>query len=76
MKTEIAKVLLSSLEYLEFERYIKEEILKYERKAIESIHSWTIDHESANRAKFYQEVINMPRNKISANKINTNKTKI
>ena len=39
MKTEIAKVLLSSPEYLEFERYIQEEILKAERKAIESIHS-------------------------------------
>jgi len=39
MKTEIAKVLLSSHDYLEFERYIQEEILKAERKAIESIHS-------------------------------------
>lgn len=39
MKTEIAKVLLSSPEYLEFERYIQEEVLKAERKAIESIHT-------------------------------------
>lgn len=76
MKTEIAKVLLSSPDYLEFERYIQEEILKAERKAIESIHSWTIDHESANRAKFYQEVINMPRNKIKAGKMWESKTKM
>ena len=39
MKTETAKKLLSSNDYLDFEKYIQDEILKAERKAIESIHS-------------------------------------
>lgn len=76
MKTQTSKNLLSNIDYLEWETYIREEILKAERKAINSIHSWDIDHESANRAKFYQEVININRNKVNAEKINKEKTKV
>jgi hypothetical protein len=70
------KKLLNNLEYLEFESYIKAEILKAERKAISSIHTDEIDKESANRAKFYQEIIDIPRNKVNAGKMSENKTKL
>lgn len=76
METSQFKKLLSNEEYLEFEAYVKNEILRYERKAIASIHTDEIDRESADRAKFYQEVINMPRNKIKAWKMGESKTKL
>lgn len=70
------KKLLNNIEYLEFESYLKSEILKAERKAIASIHTDEIDKESANRAKFYQEVIDIARNKVNAGKMSENKTKL
>ena len=63
-------------DYLEFEKYIKGEILKAERKAIASIHTKNIDEESANRAKFYQEVIDLVRTKIKTKDMNKKKTPI
>lgn len=76
METSQFKKLLSNEEYLSFEAYIKNEIIRYERKAIASIHSNEIDRESADRAKYYQELLDIPRNRISSSEINKNKTKL
>lgn len=76
METSQFKKLVSNEEYLAFEAYIKNEIIRYERKAIASIHTNEIDKESADRAKYYQEIIDIPRNKISSSEINKNKTKL
>lgn len=70
------KKLLSNEEYLEFESYISNEITRYERKALTSIHSDQIDKESADRAKYYKELLDIPRNKIASSEINKNKTKL
>ena len=72
-KEQISK-LLNTPEYLVLEKYIESEILKSERKAIESIHSVEIDKESANRAKFYREVLDIPNNKLTSMKMNEKKT--
>lgn len=72
-KEQISK-LLNTPEYLVLEKYIESEILKSERKAIESIHSGEIDKESANRAKFYREVLDIPNNKLTSMKMNEKKT--
>lgn len=72
-KEQISK-LLSTPEYLVLEKYVESEILKSERKAIESIHYGEIDKESANRAKFYREMLDIPRNKLSSMKMNEKKT--
>ena len=64
-KEQISK-LLNTPEYLVLEKYVETEILKSERKAIESIHSGEIDKESANRA--------IPRNKLRSMKMNEKKT--
>ncbi len=76
MEIQQFKNLLNNTDYLAFEQFIKWEILSAERKAINSIHTDTIDKENANRAKFYNEMISIPRNKISANKMNDKNTKI
>lgn len=76
MEISLFKKLLSNEEYLSFEAYIKNEIIRYERKAIASIHSNEIDRESADRAKYYQELIDIPRSKIASSEINKNKTKL
>jgi hypothetical protein len=70
------KKLLNSEEYLAFEQYIQTEITKAERKAIASIHTEEIDKENANRAKFYSEILSIPRNKISAWEMGKWKTKV
>ena len=72
-KEQISK-LLNTPEYLVLEKYVETEILKSERKAIESIHSGEIDKESANRAKFYREVLDIPNNKLTSMKMNEKKT--
>lgn len=70
------KKLVNTEEYLAFESYIQSEIIKAERKAIASIHTDEIDKENANRAKFYKEILDIPRNKINAWKMGENKTKL
>ena len=70
------KALLNNDHYLAFEQYIKLEINKAEKKAIDSILTDKIDIENANRAKFYNEILSIPKNKISAWEMGKNKTKI
>lgn len=74
MYKEQLQRLINNADYKEFESYIQSEILKAERKAIESIHSWVIDLESANRAKFYREVLDIPSNKLTSMKMKEKKT--
>lgn len=76
MEIQQFKNLLNNVDYIAFEQLVKLEILSAERKAINSIHTDEIDKENANRAKFYNELISIPRNKISANKMNEKKTKM
>jgi CRISPR/Cas system CMR-associated protein Cmr3 (group 5 of RAMP superfamily) len=76
MEIQQFKTLLNNPEYLAFEQFVKWEIASAEKKAIQSILSDKIDIENANRAKFYTELLAIPRNKISANKMNDNKTKL
>lgn len=70
------KSLLNNDHYLAFEQYIQSEINKAEKKAIASILTDKIDTESANRAKFYNEILSIPRNKISAWEMGKGKTKV
>lgn len=74
MYKEQLQRLINDADYKEFVSYVESEILKAERKAIESIHSWAIDLESANRAKFYREVLDIPSNKLTSMKMNEKKT--
>lgn len=74
MYKEQLQRLINNADYKELESYIQAEILKAERKAIESIHSGVIDLESANRAKFYREVLDIPNNKLTSMKMNEKKT--
>lgn len=76
MEIQQFKALLSNEHFIAFEQYVKWEILLAERKAIASIHKDEIDKESANRAKYFEELINIPRNKVKAEKMNENKTKL
>lgn len=63
MNTEQARSLISSDSYIAFQKYISDEITRSEKKAIASIHAKNIDEESANRAKFYQECLDIVANK-------------
>lgn len=71
MQTQSFKNLLSNSDYLAFENLIKEEISRAKDKAVRSIGTDTIDIENANRAKFYEEILNIPHNRIIADKINS-----
>ena len=70
------KALLNDDNYLAFEQHIQGEIRKAEKKAIASITTDILDTENANRAKFYEEILSIPRNRISSSTLNTTKTKI
>lgn len=76
MELQQFKALLNTESYLAFEQYVQGEIRKAEKQAIASITSDKIDTENAYRAKFYEELISIPRNKVSAEKMNTKKTKL
>lgn len=76
METSRIKQLLTNQDYLSFEAMVKEEIVRAKDKAFASIWTESIDLENANRAKFYQELIDLPRNRVSASEINKNKTKL
>lgn len=70
------KALLNDDNYLAFEQHIQIEIRKAEKKAIASITTDTLDTENANRAKFYEEILSIPRNRITAIEMSKKKTKI
>lgn len=70
------KALLNDDNYLAFEQHIQGEIRKAEKKAIASITTDILDTENANRAKFYEEILSIPRNRISAIEMGKKKTKI
>lgn len=72
------KKLLTNEDYLNFEAYIKAEIQRYKDKASESITLGLdkIDIENANRAKFWQELIQTPHSKVQAGKMSENKSKL
>jgi len=68
--------LVNSDLFLLFEAYVRQEVKNNKEKAFQSISTDKIDIESANRAKFYEECINIPRNLLAAKKMNKNKTNI
>ncbi len=72
----VITTLLNTEAFLLFEEYIKKEIQLNKDKAFNSIWTTEIDIESANRAKFYEECINIPRNLLKAKSMNTGKTSI
>ena len=72
------KKLLTNEDYLSFEAYIKGEITRCKDKASESITLGLdkIDIESANRAKYYSELLQIPHSKVQAGKMGENKSKL
>jgi len=66
MELQQFKELLMNENFIAFEQYVQLEIRKAEKSAIASINSDTIDKENAYRAKFYEELINIPRNKVKS----------
>lgn len=72
------KKLLTNEDYLTFEAYIKAEIQRCKDKASDSITLWLdkIDVENANRAKYWQELIQIPYSKIQAGKMSESKSKL
>ena len=59
METSRIKQLLTNQDYLSFEAMVKEEIVRAKDKTFASIWTESIDLENANRAKFYQELIDL-----------------
>ena len=72
------KKLLTNEDYLNFEAYIKVEIQRCKDKASESITLGLdkIDLENANRAKYWQELIQIPHSKVQAGKMSESKSKL
>ncbi len=70
------KALLNNDDYLALEQYWLNEIRKAEKKAIASMLTNTPDIENANRAKFYEEFLNITRNKVASSWLNSTNTKI
>lgn len=70
------KKLLTNEDYLNFEAYIKWEIARAKEKAFNSIWTNEIDVENANRARFWEELIQIPHSKLQATKMSETKTKL
>lgn len=72
------KKLLTNEDYLTFEAYIKSEIIRCKEKASDSLTLWIdkADIENANRAKFWNELLQIPHSKVQAGKMSESKSKL
>lgn len=70
------KKLLTNEDYLNFEAYMKSEIARCKEIAFNSIWTNDVDIENANRAKYWQELIQIPHSKVQAGKMSETKTKV